>query len=153
MKRFPVVEYEKDSGEECIICTESFGKARRLPCGHHFHFFCIAKWLKKNPSKICPICRRDIFIADESARNRGSSFFPRSFGFRLENRLFSWLPNISFRVMRGPNNVNVNERNNLNLHIVPGRTNEVNSSDPSNPANGTDVTNTNISENVANSTQ
>jgi len=96
--RFPAIEYEKDSNEECIICTESFLKARKLPCGHQFHFFCIAKWLKKNPSKICPICRRDIFTDSNNRNNLG----PRSFGFRIQSRLFSWLPNISFRILRGP---------------------------------------------------
>ncbi len=108
MFRFPAIEYDKDSNEECIICTESFIKARRLPCGHHFHFFCIAKWLKKNPSKICPICRRDIFTDannNNPLNDNRNNLLPRSFGFRIESRLFSWLPNISFRILRGPSNL------------------------------------------------
>lgn len=54
---YPVVEYG-DHPEECAICKENMKKARKLPCGHAFHWFCIVQLIESG-SKNCPICRAE----------------------------------------------------------------------------------------------
>lgn len=41
----------------CAICLGDFAAAAttRLPCAHHYHLDCIARWLEL--SHLCPICR------------------------------------------------------------------------------------------------
>lgn len=60
----------------CIICREEFvptpasegDVARKLPCGHVFHFRCLHAWLERQQS--CPTCRRDVLGGpDEAARS------------------------------------------------------------------------------------
>jgi hypothetical protein len=53
---YPVVEY--DQHEECAICKENMQKARKLPCAHAFHWFCIVQLIESG-SKNCPICRAE----------------------------------------------------------------------------------------------
>jgi autocrine motility factor receptor len=55
---YPIVEYANDSQEECAICKESMVKARKLPCAHAFHWFCIVQLIESG-SKNCPICRAE----------------------------------------------------------------------------------------------
>lgn len=44
--------------EECAICKEHMVQARKLPCGHCFHQFCIMQLIESG-SKTCPICRNE----------------------------------------------------------------------------------------------
>ena len=41
--------------DECAICWDSMVTARKLPCGHLFHNFCLRSWLEQDAS--CPTCR------------------------------------------------------------------------------------------------
>ncbi|PJF16648.1 Synovial apoptosis inhibitor 1 [Paramicrosporidium saccamoebae] len=42
----------------CIICREEMVAAKKLPCGHLFHFRCLRSWLERQQA--CPTCRRPI---------------------------------------------------------------------------------------------
>lgn len=50
------------SDRTCIICREEMVSARKLPCGHLFHFRCLRSWLERQQA--CPTCRRSI-IGDQ----------------------------------------------------------------------------------------
>ncbi|KAG7032558.1 E3 ubiquitin protein ligase RIE1, partial [Cucurbita argyrosperma subsp. argyrosperma] len=46
---------------ECCICLSSYEdgvELHALPCNHHFHYTCSAKWLKMNAT--CPLCKYNI---------------------------------------------------------------------------------------------
>ena len=54
----------------CCICHENYligpsavDKPVQLPCGHHFGFECIRRWLKS--SNQCPMCRSKLFERDQ----------------------------------------------------------------------------------------
>ena len=64
---FPLVEYPQDQPEDCAICKEGMLKARKLPCGHAFHWFCIVQLLESG-SKNCPICRSEFNNPNVDAR-------------------------------------------------------------------------------------
>ena len=106
--------------EECIICTEKLKEARVLNCNHYFHLICLSKWFEKGQTT-CPICRKEIKLKEENNNinlnnNRGQGNIQQrrifSLGFRINNSLFSWLPNISMRIVRfnnqGPNRPHIN---------------------------------------------
>lgn len=42
----------------CIICREEMISAKKLDCGHMFHFKCLKSWLERQQS--CPTCRSHI---------------------------------------------------------------------------------------------
>ncbi|XVE85487.1 hypothetical protein DITRI_Ditri17bG0094500 [Diplodiscus trichospermus] len=51
---------------ECCICLSSYEDGvdlHALPCNHHFHSTCIAKWLKMNAT--CPLCKYNILKGNE----------------------------------------------------------------------------------------
>lgn len=48
----------RGSGGVCIICREEMISAKRLPCGHLFHFRCLRSWLERQQA--CPTCRQSI---------------------------------------------------------------------------------------------
>ena len=61
--RFPDATEEDlaRSDHMCIVCREEMGsgsRAKRLPCGHVFHFECLKSWLERQQN--CPICRTAI---------------------------------------------------------------------------------------------
>ena len=64
---FPLVEYPQDQPEDCAICKEGMLKARKLPCGHAFHWFCIVQLIESG-SKNCPICRSEFNNPNVDAR-------------------------------------------------------------------------------------
>lgn len=47
-----------DTDRICIICREEMHEAKRLPCGHNFHFRCLRSWLERQQA--CPTCRRPV---------------------------------------------------------------------------------------------
>ena len=63
-ERFPAATAEELSNVDatCIICREEmvYPNARKLPCGHIFHFDCLRSWLEENTT--CPTCRNPVEI-------------------------------------------------------------------------------------------
>lgn len=59
-ERYPVASAEELAATDrvCIICREEMESARKLPCGHLFHFRCLRSWLERQQA--CPTCRRPI---------------------------------------------------------------------------------------------
>jgi len=60
---FPDVSAEEiaeteDLDSTCIICRDEMTSAKRLHCGHIFHYHCLRTWLEQNNS--CPYCRTPI---------------------------------------------------------------------------------------------
>lgn len=52
---------------ECCICLTSYEDGNELyalPCDHHFHSACIAKWLKINAT--CPLCKHNILKTQDA---------------------------------------------------------------------------------------
>lgn len=105
----PQRENERSEYEECAICKEQMLQARKLPCNHCFHQFCIMQ-LIENGSKLCPICRAEFNAPNrlqappQGLNNNGGGQPGRRVGGGISN-LFSlnlggWLPNISVRMIR-----------------------------------------------------
>jgi len=42
----------------CIICRDDMTSAKKLPCGHYFHYHCLRTWLEQRDT--CPYCRQPI---------------------------------------------------------------------------------------------
>jgi len=60
----PSLILEEDA--KCAICLgdyEEEEQLRDLPCGHHFHKFCVDQWLMQK--KHCPLCLQNIETAKE----------------------------------------------------------------------------------------
>ncbi|XP_058084854.1 E3 ubiquitin-protein ligase At4g11680-like [Magnolia sinica] len=54
---------------ECCICLSAYDdgvELRELPCGHHFHYTCIDKWLYINAT--CPLCKYNIIKSASHGR-------------------------------------------------------------------------------------
>ena len=55
-----IMEYDKTSYGECIICFDDMTtQLEALPCGHLFHEKCIRAWMKKSYN--CPVCSSCMF--------------------------------------------------------------------------------------------
>eukprot|EP01018_Ginkgo_biloba_P037385 Gb_13512 [translate_table: standard] len=55
--------------DECAICKEPMGRAKRLPCAHLFHLPCLRSWLDQGLGETysCPTCRRPLFMGSSRA--------------------------------------------------------------------------------------
>ena len=62
--RFPTATAEELENVDatCIVCREEMAHphAKKLPCGHIFHFDCLRSWLEENTT--CPTCRNPVEI-------------------------------------------------------------------------------------------
>jgi autocrine motility factor receptor len=58
--RYPDVSEAELAGKDeiCTICRDTLTSAKRLPCGHLFHFGCLRQWLEAH--HICPTCRMSL---------------------------------------------------------------------------------------------
>uniref|UniRef100_A0A7S3GM98 Uncharacterized protein n=1 Tax=Palpitomonas bilix TaxID=652834 RepID=A0A7S3GM98_9EUKA len=66
-------EQLEELDDDCAICREQMASAKRLPCGHCFHKFCLRAWIERNRS--CPVCRKPIRLGeaqDVSAERQGT---------------------------------------------------------------------------------
>ncbi|EOA13128.1 hypothetical protein CARUB_v10026147mg [Capsella rubella] len=62
--------------DECAICREPMGKAKRLHCNHLFHLGCLRSWLDQGLNEVysCPTCRKPLFVGrteSEANSSRG----------------------------------------------------------------------------------
>lgn len=63
----PTTSGKKLCGQECVVCLASFEESdvvTTLPCRHHFHRSCVAKWLSECRNA-CPLCGSNV-ISDVS---------------------------------------------------------------------------------------
>lgn len=90
----------------CAICWEKMTGARRLPCGHSFHFGCLRSWLEQDP--VCPTCRFSLsksFQVGSSNRRRQNTRNGRSRNWLLYFNgasIASWLPTFSLELHNTP---------------------------------------------------
>lgn len=68
-QRYPdATEAELEASDKiCIICREEMTSAKKLTCGHLFHFRCLKSWLERQQA--CPTCRRSILDPPETPAN------------------------------------------------------------------------------------
>lgn len=100
----------RETDRICIICREEMQTAKKLPCGHIFHFRCLRSWLERQQS--CPTCRRSIFefeVASESnANNRrdlpnhGQGAGARQDIVNQQNPRVDIVPEIHGEIVSGP---------------------------------------------------
>ena len=73
-ERFPDATEEEleQSDRVCIICREHMDSAKKLRCGHMFHFHCLRSWIERQQT--CPTCRAPIVPprAGRGRRRRGA---------------------------------------------------------------------------------
>lgn len=63
-KNYPDFAGEQITGDRtCVICHEEMERAKRLHCGHFFHFECLRGWLDRQQA--CPVCRREVTPSEE----------------------------------------------------------------------------------------
>lgn len=115
--RFPLATEEEliKNNDDCAICWDSMGAARKLPCGHLFHNSCLRSWLENDTS--CPTCRQSLASdlqpeQEEERQPRGMAAFMMGRGLRRNHffhfdgsQIASWFPSFSVEVMhtRGNN--------------------------------------------------
>jgi len=85
--RFPLATEEEliKNNDDCAICWDSMGAARKLPCGHLFHNSCLRSWLENDTS--CPTCRQSLASdlqpeQEEERQPRGMAAFMMGRGLR-----------------------------------------------------------------------
>uniref|UniRef100_A0A915ACK0 Autocrine motility factor receptor n=1 Tax=Parascaris univalens TaxID=6257 RepID=A0A915ACK0_PARUN len=95
----------------CAICWEKMDSARRLPCTHYFHEWCLSGWLEQDSS--CPTCR---LMLPSSFNDDAISNAPRGpvthFFYFDGPRIAQWLPSFSVEFTHGgfPRHFARNER-------------------------------------------
>uniref|UniRef100_A0A1B6FH30 RING-type domain-containing protein n=1 Tax=Cuerna arida TaxID=1464854 RepID=A0A1B6FH30_9HEMI len=76
LRKIPTAKFRKgDPYETCAICLDDFveeEKLRILPCSHAYHCKCVDPWLTRN-RRVCPVCKRKVFAADEVRPNLSDS--------------------------------------------------------------------------------
>eukprot|EP00966_Prymnesium_polylepis_P070452 1637235-Prymnesium_polylepis.2 len=75
-ERFPdATEEELERTDRiCIICREHLTTAKKLACGHMFHFHCLRSWLERQQT--CPTCRAAIAPAEPAAATPAEAATP-----------------------------------------------------------------------------
>jgi len=65
---FPDVGPEEiaNGDSTCIICRDDMTSAKKLPCGHFFHYHCLSTWLENHDK--CPYCRQPIMAPRPAQR-------------------------------------------------------------------------------------
>uniref|UniRef100_A0A1I7VSA3 CUE domain-containing protein n=1 Tax=Loa loa TaxID=7209 RepID=A0A1I7VSA3_LOALO len=85
----------------CAICWEQMDSARKLPCNHFFHEWCLRSWLEQDNS--CPTCRLALpslsnptVTEGPRERSRAPVVQPFSHVFHFSGTRYArWLPSFS----------------------------------------------------------
>ncbi|VDK54985.1 unnamed protein product [Anisakis simplex] len=78
----------------CAICWEKMDSARRLPCTHYFHEWCLVGWLEQDSS--CPTCRLNLQSSFNDDNLPNATIAPRTHFFHFDGtRIADWLPSFS----------------------------------------------------------
>ena len=48
------------ASDKCIFCLDQLTKAKRINCGHLFHYKCLRGYFENSSNPKCPTCRADI---------------------------------------------------------------------------------------------
>ncbi|VDP02919.1 unnamed protein product, partial [Soboliphyme baturini] len=108
--RYPLVSGEelRSRDEICAICWDQLDSARRLPCKHMFHNWCLRSWLEQETS--CPTCRFSLAGRRSESRERVQTpgdestvrfrrNHPVNHFFHFDGRRYArWLPSFSVEV-------------------------------------------------------
>ncbi|VDD85774.1 unnamed protein product [Enterobius vermicularis] len=83
----------------CAICREQMQNARKLPCSHYFHEWCLRSWLEQDSS--CPTCRLVLAASTDTSRALPNTSARRvNHVFRFDGTRYStWLPRFSFELL------------------------------------------------------
>jgi Ring finger domain len=84
VNNFPdaTIEEIHKANDKCIFCLDHLASAKRINCGHLFHYKCLRSYFENSSSPKCPTCRADIddkFVLHHSrheslSQNVASSF-------------------------------------------------------------------------------
>ncbi|KAM3722101.1 E3 ubiquitin-protein ligase AMFR [Dirofilaria immitis] len=85
----------------CAICWEQMDSARKLPCNHFFHEWCLRNWLEQDNS--CPTCRLSLppfgnvaVVEEPRGRQHAPLVHPFSHVFHFSGTRYArWLPSFS----------------------------------------------------------
>eukprot|EP00301_Raphidiophrys_heterophryoidea_P027733 c97_g1_i1.p1 GENE.c97_g1_i1~~c97_g1_i1.p1 ORF type:complete len:350 (-),score=104.97 c97_g1_i1:179-1228(-) len=69
------------SDDKCAVCFDHMlTTAKRLPCGHCFHFGCLRSWLEQR--QVCPVCNANV-LDDRVTQVGGMVFAPQADAVQL----------------------------------------------------------------------
>ncbi|XP_065222927.1 E3 ubiquitin-protein ligase RNF13 isoform X2 [Planococcus citri] len=146
LRKLPIEKFSKGSPyETCAICLDDYidgEKLRILPCQHAYHAKCIDPWLTRN-RRVCPICKRKVFAADElphegSDSDSDSDNDERTPLVRSEPQqrpfrrplLLPWQPRVHNPSSSASSRSSVGESEGTSRHLMPARAiRSVNSAD------------------------
>jgi hypothetical protein len=62
VSNFPnaTVEEIHTANDKCIFCLDHLTEAKKINCGHLFHYKCLRSYFENSSSPKCPTCRADI---------------------------------------------------------------------------------------------
>jgi len=62
VKRFPDATPEEiaEANDVCIFCLDHLEEAKKINCGHLFHYHCLREYFETSSNPKCPTCRADI---------------------------------------------------------------------------------------------
>jgi hypothetical protein len=67
VEKLPLLSEEDFKDSSCAVCLTMFevgDEVPLLPCQHHFHRSCLARWLAERPGRpTCPLCCKEVLEA------------------------------------------------------------------------------------------
>jgi hypothetical protein len=78
VEKFPDATEEEihSANDKCIICFEEMHHAKKISCGHLFHFKCLKEYFQNNTNPECPTCKNPITEA-HIPKPRAFNAFPK----------------------------------------------------------------------------
>lgn len=74
--RFPDANPEEihQANDKCIFCLDHLTHAKRINCGHLFHYKCLRDYFQASSNPLCPTCRADIDVKYVAPQPRAPEF-------------------------------------------------------------------------------